>query len=350
MTPAQFLDRLKKQGPKAVYLFIGPDGFERDRCRRAVTEAALPDIAEREEGYVRHDLAETDLARVIDDAMSFSLFASRRLLWVAGAEAALPRRLTAAEADSGNAALLKNLVERAAPGVTVVFDSSRYDFDGEDKAKLDRVTKFYQAIPDVVEFPRFSTDAARTLVQQRARELDLKIAAAEVDFLVEACGADASRLANELEKLSLCAGPGGVVTEELITELVPNARVANIFSLVASLGRGDRRQSLDLLDTLVREGEYLPLALTFVGTQLRLALTAQEAKLANAFQIQSHFQKLGVPMWKSRAEQVAQTVTAFPAARLRKAVVDVFETDRLLRDINPDDRVVMERLVWQLTR
>jgi hypothetical protein len=55
-------------------------------------------------------------------------------------------------------------------------------------------------------------------------------------------------------------------------------------------------------------------------------------------------------MWKSRAEQVAQTVTAFPAARLRQAVVDVFEADRLLRDINPDDRVVMERLVWQLTR
>ena len=42
MTPDQFLTSLKKDGPAPVYLFLGPDSYERDRCRRALREAALP--------------------------------------------------------------------------------------------------------------------------------------------------------------------------------------------------------------------------------------------------------------------------------------------------------------------
>ena len=337
--------------PKSAYLFVGPDGYERDLCRRALLEAALPDPAEREDGYSRLDLADLTLAQVIDDAAAFSLFATRRFIWVSGAEAALPRRLAADTSDSPKnegVGLLKSWLANPNPDVVVVFDCSRFDFEGDDKAKLERVTKFYAPIPDVVEFPRYTPDAARALIVRRAKELELQIGSAETEFLVEALAADASRIINELEKLSLCCGRGQV-TEEAIAALVPNARTANVFALVAAIGRGDRLRSLDLLDTLVREGEYLPIVLTFVATQLRFALAAHEAKVTNAFQIQSHFQKLGIPMWKSRAEQVAQTVGVFPKAKLEKAIVSVATADYAMRDIRPDDQTVMERLVFQLT-
>ena len=31
MTPEQFLDQLQKKGPEPVYLFLGPESFNRDR-------------------------------------------------------------------------------------------------------------------------------------------------------------------------------------------------------------------------------------------------------------------------------------------------------------------------------
>lgn len=353
MTPDQLLRSIAKQPPKPCYLFLGPDGYERDRCRRALVDVVLPDPAERDDGYSRLDLAELTLAQVIDDAASFSLFATRRLIWVSGAEAALPKRLTAEKADSPKdegVGLLKSWLARPNPDVVVVFDCSRYDYDGDDKAKLERVAKFYTAIPDVVEFPRYTPDAARALIARRAKELNLAIAPAESEFLVEALAADASRIVNELEKLSLCVGPGGRATEELIAQLVPNARTASVFALVDAVGRGDRRRSLDVLDTLVREGEYLPIVLNFVAGQLRLALAAQDAKVTTAFQIQSHFQKLGVMMWKSKAEQIAATIAAFPRAKMEKALVNVAAADFAMRDIRPDDQIVMERLVFQLTK
>ena len=79
----------------------------------------------------------------------------------------------------------------------------------------------------------------------------------------------------------------------------------------------------------------MPLALTFLATQFRMALAAREAGLRGAAQIQAHFTKLGARIWPERARQIEQTVQAFPKARLERAVVKLFEADRSLRDARP---------------
>ena len=178
----------------------------------------------------------------------------------------------------------------------------------------------------------------------------LKIGLAEIGLLVEALAGDASRIAVEIEKLSLFAGRERKITADDIALLVPNARETTVFALVGSLGRADRKRSLDSLDTLLREGEYLPLALTFLATQFRLAMVAHEANLRNAQQVQTYFTRQGIRIWRDRAEQVCQTVSAFSKERLATAIEKVFWADKALRDARPDDRVVMEELVLALTR
>ncbi len=100
------------------------------------------------------------------------------------------------------------------------------------------------------------------------------------------------------------------------------------------LGRRDRSRSLEILDTLMRDGEYLPLALSFLSTQFRVALVAREAGL-RATAVQSHFTKMGVQMWGSRAEQVFQTAAKFCKAQLERAMKLIFEADRDLRTRGP---------------
>ena len=347
MSPEIFLRSLLKQEPAPAYLFLGPDAFERDRCRRALTDRRLTPEG-REEGLTRVDLDETTIAAVLDDARSFSLFAPQRLIWVASAEAVLPRG-RAVEEDNAGLQELKAYMRDPSPGVTIVFDCQRFDFEGEDKAKLERVQKFYAAIPDHVEFRRYTVESARRVAQDLAKHNSLQIGTAELGMLVEALAGDAARIASEIEKLSLYAGTARRITAEDIALLAPNAQETTIFALVAAMGRGDRRRSLDALDTLLRDGEYLPLALTFLSTQFRLALVAQEAGLKNPQQIQTWFTRQGVRVWRDRAEQISQTVSAFPAGKLQLAVEKISEADRALRDARPDDRVVMEELVFSLT-
>jgi DNA polymerase-3 subunit delta len=347
LSPDIFLSRIAKQGPAPVYLFLGPEVWYRDRCRRALVARALGE-GDREQGLTRHDLDSVSLTEVLDDARSFSLFAPRRVIWVASAESALPRGRAAGE-EATAAGDLAGYLKNPVPGTVVVFDAARYEFDGEDKAKLERVAKFYGAIPDQVEFRPFTPESARRVAQDLARERGLRMGVAELGLLVEALGADAARIAGEIEKLALYAGTERPVTADDIAALVPNAQATTIFALVNALGRGDRKRSLDTLDTLLREGEYLPLALTFLATQFRLALVAHEAGLRNAPQILAWFTGQGVRMWRDRAEQVAATVSAFSRPRLERSIIRLFEADRALRDARPDDRLVMEELVLSLT-
>jgi DNA polymerase-3 subunit delta len=130
---------------------------------------------------------------------------------------------------------------------------------------------------------------------------------------------------------------------------VAEAHSSTIFALVAALGRGDRARALEILDTLSREGEYMPLALTFLATQFRMALAARASGLRGAAQIQAHFSKLGARIWPDRARQIEQTVEAFPEARLKAAIQRVFQADRDLRGARPDDKIVMEEMIIALT-
>jgi len=353
MTPAQFLARVKKNDIPPVVLFLGQESYNRRRCREAL-------IAARAVELEQFDMAESSLAAVLDDARAMSLFASERLMIATAAETAMPRTSRAAavaeddgdddeptpsKAASGDAGLLAAYVKSSTPGVTLVFEATRWDFDGDDKTKSERVRKYYGAITEVVEFRRFSVDEARQELDRMARAAKIVLEPAAAEALVEALAADVGRIAVELEKLQLYGKP---ITAESLPLLVPDARQSTIFALVNALGRRDRARSLDALDSLVREGEYLPLALTFLAGQFRMALVAKEANLKGASQVQSHFQRSGVPMWGSRAEQVWLTASKFSKSQLERGLTLIFDADRDLRSARPDDRTVVENFVVRL--
>ena len=352
MTPAQLLARIKKGETPPAILLLGPEAYE----RRRVKDALLASVAA--EAVTQHDLAEVSVAEVVDDARALSLFASERVIWVVNAEAVLPRgRAAAAEEEEGETAggsaasgdsPLPAYMKDPSPGVTLVFEAIRYDFEGDDKRKQDRVRKFYSAIGDVVELRRYAPHEARREAESLARAASLRLDAAALDLLVEALNADIARIAVEIEKLSLFGGQRTIGVDD-IAALVPDARSTTVFALVNALGRRDRTRALEILDTLTREGEYLPLALAFLSTQFRMALVARESGLKSSQQIQSHFQRMGIPMWGSRADQVYQTVTKFGEPQLERAMKLIFEADRGLRDARPDDRIVMEQFVMRVT-
>lgn len=354
MTPQQFLASLEKQSPRAVYLFAGQDNYRRQICRKALIERALPED-QRESGYIRHDLERLSLQEVIDDARSMSLFAGERLIWVGGAEQALPRGRASSGSEEGEgkdagAEALKAYCEDPTPGTVVVFDSQRIDFDGDDKPKMERLLKFFAPVGATVEFTKLDMQEARGFAGRLAAERKMRLNPKALEELVEVTAGDAARIASEIEKLSLYLGPeGGTVTSDQIRALTPNAAETTIFALVDAVASRDREDAMELLDRLVREGEYLPLALTFLGGIFRLALTAKEANLRSAKDVMNHFRGLGIPMWFSRAEQIHSASQKFSRQQLGEAIELVFQTDRALKSTRPDDRIVVEDFVFRLT-
>jgi len=344
MTPAQLLSRIERRNVAPAYLFLGPEVYQRRRAREALIAGSA---------LTQYDLSETELAEVVDDARALSLFASERVIVAANAEAALPRTRVEEESDdgdspAGSAEVLAAYLKDPTPGVVLVFDAARFDFEGEDKRKQDRVRKFFAAVTDTVEFRRASADEARMQAAAMAHRAGLTIDPATLELLVEALGADLMRISVEIEKMALYSA-GRPVSEMDVAAMVPDARATTIFELVRALGRRDRSRSLELLDTLFRDGEYLPLALAFLSAQFRAALVAKEAGLRSPQQVQGHFSRMGVQMWGSRAEQILQTVSKFSKPQLERAIALTFDADKGLRSARPDDRIVMEQFILRLT-
>lgn len=350
MTPEQFLARIAKQPPVPAYLFLGQEGYQRRICKRALMERVLGEAGAS--GVTETDLENASLREVMDDARSLSLFSADRVIWVSSAELALPRRWSEAASEDGGDKTgegeLAAYLAAPTPGTVIVFECSRYDFGGEDRAKLERVEKFYARIPAMVEFRQFTPESARFLAQQLAKQHGLKLAGPELAVLLEAVGGDANRIAAEIEKLSLFAGKERPVSMEDLHSLVPNSAQSTIFVLVNALAKRDRTTALRSLDVLIREGEYLPLALTILNSHFRLALVLKESRASSTQQVQSLFAKLGVRVWRERAEQIAATAGAFSKERLAEALALIYETDKRFRDGYRDDRIVMESLVMAL--
>jgi DNA polymerase-3 subunit delta len=355
MTPAQYIARLKRNEVPPVTFFLGQEAYERRRCRQALI---LATVGSDQSAITQHDLSQTSLTEVIDDARAMNLFVTRRLILATSAEAALPRTGKGASDDDdddgpsssgGGFDSLAAYIKNPSPDVTLIFEATRFDFEGDEKKKNERVRKFFSAIPEVVEFKRHTPDEARQEAQAMIRRAQITVLPAALEMLIESLGADVSRLFTEIEKLSLYGQTGRPINEDDIASLIPDARETTIFALVNALGRRDRTKALGILDTLCRDGEYLPLALSFLSTQFRTALIAKEANLKTSQQIQGHFSKLGIPMWGSRAEQVAQTMGKFTREQLERGMKLIFEADRALRSPRPDDRIVMESFVAALT-
>jgi DNA polymerase-3 subunit delta len=354
MSPDQFLARIKKGSIAPAYLFLGSEAYNRDRCRHALLDAMLPPD-EREQGLAQYDLRESSLLDVVEDARSLSLFAGRRVIIVANAELALPRQKSEEEDDdetpaAGGAQSLDEYLKDPTPDVVLLFEAVRFDFEGEEKKRLERVRKFYASVTETVELKRYPIDDARLEAQDLAKRAGLPIDRAALDLLVEALGADVARIAVEIEKLRLYSGGKSSITLEEISTLVPEARATTIFALVNALGRRNRAAALQILETLTRDGEYLPLALAFLSTQFRMALVSKESGLRSAGQIQGHFSRIGVNVWGARAEQIHQTVSKFSKEQLELGMKLIFSADRDMRSPRPDDRIVMEKLIFELTR
>jgi len=367
--PAQFLSQLKKKpgasNLAAGYLLLGSELFSRDGCRRALIEAALrPE--DRESGLVEYDLSDTPLESLIDDARTLSLFSTSRVIIGYNAEAVAGRGKAAGrggeaensadEEDAEGAApartgVLEGYFDRPTPGVVLLFEALRFDWDDRDeKKKLETLSRTFAAVPVKIELrrldPRAALEGSRLLAQQNR----LKISEALLAELADALNYEMARLANEISKLALYSGGEREITREILTELVPEARSSGLFELTDALAARNRQRALEILDTLARMDVYLPLQVNFLAGLFRHALAVKESGARSETEVSRLFDRLGLPVWPARARQALDTARRFSREQLERAVVLLFETDRDLRRDRPDDKLVMEQLVWELTR
>ena len=174
MTPGQLLARLKKGAAPPGVAAARAGGLPARRIKQALAANGA------REPRLRSTISRGDAGRSAGRC-PFA-FAIRRRPPDLGRrtpkphcqEAAPPRKTgkanRAAPRERFRRGPLADYLRDPTPGMVLVFEAVRFDFEGDDKRKLERVAKFYSAIPDVVELRRFAAHEARREAEVAGRE------------------------------------------------------------------------------------------------------------------------------------------------------------------------------------
>ena len=215
----------------------------------------------------------------------------------------------------------------------------------------ERVRKFFGAIPDVVELRRLrSADEARGEAgSHRARsglKLDPAVARSAGGGARRGHRADRGR---DREAGALCGR-----AESPLDDMPRWCRMrgrATIFALVNALGRRDRARSLEILDTLTREGEYLPLALAFLVDAIPHGAGGAGGGAAERRPDAGALHRAGgADVGIARGAGLSDGERSSRRRKWSAGMKLIFQADRGLRDARPDDRTVVENFVDQTLR
>lgn len=190
----------------------------------------------------------------LDALQTLPFFGGGKLVWLKNvnflADSVVGRTNAAIE---GMEAIL-DYAEKLPPDIKFLISASAVD---KRRAAWKRLSK--AADMKVYDKPDTSKsgweDAVIAQVDRHARELGVRFDPAALEMLVHLAGEDTRQLESEVEKLSLYVGEIGRVTEDDVRLLVPLNRAGVVFELGNAIGRRDLRRALELVRTLIFQGQ-----------------------------------------------------------------------------------------------
>jgi DNA polymerase-3 subunit delta len=323
VTPEALDAELAKGRLRPAYLLAGEEPLLRDRALAALRTAVLGDAA-NDFDFERLEGERANAARLLDALRALPVLAARRLVVLREPEARRGRE------DALSEALVRALPELAAQETTVLVVLA---------ARVDKRSAWVRAFAEPAAWvacdPPKAGRAVAAFASAEARRRGVLLGAGAAEALAEAVGPQLLRLAGELEKVALFAGPGQRVERAHVQESVSAVAEEKIWELTDATFDGRSGDALAALARLLGAGMAAPLLLASLASHLRKLVRAREGEAVP-----------GHPMVVRRIEAQARR---HPLPRLLAGLRGAEQADLRLKGHGslPAERV-LERLVLSL--
>jgi len=351
----RFIAEVRENKLRPGYVLIGDEVFLYERCRRAVLEILVPPDL-RDFCLAEMDLAESNIFEVLDRARTSSLMAPFQVFFVRGLKQLYTRGAKkeefAAIEEYFRSSNPQSLVIFVADHIRIPSDPRRMDM--EDKNRYERIRETLGDWCGIVELARVDeTDALRWIAAESERQ-QVRFDPDAARELADALGADMMLIASEWNKLVLFAGEKRHVTLGDVETMVLAAKQRSLYELTDAISARDTAGALMLLQGLLNAsdggedsaiGHLYMLARTF-----RQMLVILEKNVRDSRAIwQALWQGFRMPPFA--ADDLIRQARRYKSSRdITRALRLIARADLELRSQPPDKRLVLERLVFDLTR
>ncbi len=351
----RFVSEVEARKLRPVYVFVGDEVFFRKQCRDAILRSLVPTDL-REFSLFDFDLAETDLAEVLDRARTPSLMAPFQIFFVRGVKTLFGRGSNSNE-EKLNA--IEQYCKDPNPDAVVIFvadhisipaDARRMDLT--DKERYERIRETLGRYCAIVELGRVEESEAVRWIQEYCVTREVKIESDAGRELVDSLGGDMMMVSNELEKLILYVGEKKRVTLGDVETMVLAAKQRSLYELTDAISSRDRTRALEMLDAVLSSGDGDEAA---IGHLYMLAKTFRQMLVILERNVRDQ-RMLWAALWQGfrvppfAADDIIRQARRYKSKReLTRAIRLVSKADLALRSNPPSRRLILEKLVLDLT-
>jgi len=351
----RFVAEVHENRLRAGYVLLGDEIFLYERCRRAVIDTLVPPEL-RDFCLSDLDLAETNIFEVLDRARTPSLMAPFQVFFVRGLKGLYTRGAKKEEFSA-----IEEYFRSPNPHCLILFiadhiriPSDPRRMDMEDKNRHERIRETLGDWCGMVELARVDeADALRWITAESERH-GVRFDNDAARELADALGADMMLIASEWNKLVLYAGDKRQVTLGDVETMVLAAKQRSLYELTDAISAKDTPRALELLQGLLNAsdggedsaiGHLYMLARTF-----RQMLVILEKNVRDSRAIwQALWQGFRMPPFA--ADDLIRQARRYKSSReITRALRLIARADLELRSQPPDKRLVLERLVFDLTK
>ena len=304
-------------------------------------------------------------AQVVEAIQTVGFFGGAKVVWLKGATYLGDDRTGGAErAKTGVENLLECLKAGVPDEVQVLISAATVD-------KRRAFYKWMQKNAEVKAFDKIDVskegweDEVAVMVKRRAKEMNLQFDDDALDLFVQLAGEDTRQVGNELTKLSLYLGEGATVTVDEVRVMIPPSRKGVIWEISRAIERGEAARAVELIDAQLAKGEnaigLMRAAIVPTVRNLFYARLALDAGASPGFGMGKSLEKLppekravfpkkkdgGINAWG--IGQAAGKVGKRSLKQMRKALDCTLKADKALVTTSLDHRLVLHRLVVELT-
>ena len=256
-----------KQGRIApVYVLHGAEKYLRDLAAKTIADRSFSEDDLRDFNDDEFSLNNPDNLKIgIAAAEQLPMMATRRVVRITDVRITTAGRDTLKEEDES---FLERFLTRPVETSVVIFIAD--ELNGNRK-----LTKLLKQHAVVVEFAPLDDAELFRKASQEIRDAGGKADETTIRHLIGLVGSDILRLTNEIRKLATASLPSGLITIEMVDELVAYKREIENWSLTNNLLAGRKSTALQVLKKVLDDGAEPVMLLGLIASSFHKLLLAK---------------------------------------------------------------------------
>lgn len=331
------LKLIKKKKFSPVYLLLGEETFLIDSIKQQLITYGLNE-EDKDTNISSYDLEEVSIQEVIADAETYPFFGERKII-LANNPVFLKAKPDKVPVEHDLDILQSYLLQPAEYSI-IIFIAP---YEKVDERK--KITKLLKKQSEFVPCEPIKEWELEQWIKNMATSHQVELQKDAADILVGEIGPNLMMLKQEIEKMATYVGVGGIVSKDVVNQLVSHQLNTSGLKLVDAVIQKDLSQAISIFKDLERMNEEPIALLSLLASQLRTILHVKllkqkgytQSQMAQQLKVHPYVVKMSMAREKS-----------FQLQELKLSLNSCTETDAKIKQGKMEKSLAFELLLYEL--